>query len=121
MHSFIGILSGILLVVIPAVGFSQATRKIKGEILSEENTPVPGLAVIQLGKQKGVATDVNGQFEMKVNEEKDVYIQLSGLDLEIYLKYNEGEEFKSVSLKDWKQIKKDNRRIFDEWKAKNLE
>ena len=112
---------GILIVVISAFGFSQTTRKIRGEILSEANTPVPGLAVIQLGTDNAVATDLNGQFEITVNEDKEIYIQLTGLDLEIYMKYKEGEDFKSVSLKDWKQIKKDNRRIENEWKSKNFE
>jgi hypothetical protein len=99
--------------------FSQTFRIIKGEILSEESSPIPGMAVIQLGTENAVVTDINGKFELTVDETQEIYVHLSGLDLEIYLKYVEEEAFKKVHLGDWKQIKKNSRKILNEWTAKN--
>lgn len=106
------------LLIIPLIGFSQATRKIKGEILNEAKSPIPGLAVLQLGTQNGVVSDSNGQFELQVNADQETYILLSGLDLEIFMKYTEDDEFKRVALSDWKKIRKDNKNIWNEWKSK---
>ena len=92
---------------------------IKGEILSEENSPVPGLAVIQLGTNNAVVTDLNGKFELTVENQGDVFVHLFGLDLEIYLKFEEGENAKTIHLNDWKQLKKSNRKISNEWMARN--
>lgn len=87
--------------------------------MSEESSPIPGLAVIQLGTENAVVTDMNGQFELIVDEDQEIYVQLSGLDLEIYMKYSEADAFKTVSLRDWKQIKKENRKILSEWRSKD--
>jgi hypothetical protein len=99
--------------------YSQEARMIKGEILSEENSPVPGLAVIQLGTNNAVVTDLNGKFELTVENQGDVFVHLFGLDLEIYLKFEEGENAKTIHLNDWKQLKKSNRKISNEWMARN--
>jgi hypothetical protein len=99
--------------------FAQTFRIIKGEILSEEGSAIPGMAVIELGTENAVVTDVNGQFELTVDETQEVYVHLFGLDLEIYLKYAENETFKKVHLADWKQVKKNSRKILNEWTAKN--
>lgn len=101
------------------VGYSQDTRVIQGQVLSEESSPVPGLAVIQLGTDNAVATDVNGKFELIVKEGREVYVHLFGLDLEIFLKYEIGDTSKTVDLGDWKQLKRNNRKISNEWTAKN--
>ena len=112
----------ILLVAITLIagrGYSQEARTIKGEILSEGSSPVPGLAVIQLGTDNAVVTDLNGKFELTVEDQGEVYVHLFGLDLEIYLKFEDGEISKTVNLKDWKQLKKSNRRISNEWTARH--
>jgi hypothetical protein len=109
----------ISVIIAPYNGFSQVGRTIKGEILSEESTPIPGLAVLQLGTDNAVVTDINGQFELVVDEVREIYVHLFGLDLEIYLKYTETDSFKIVYLGDWKHLKRNNRKILNEWTAKN--
>src|SRR5688572_22585411 len=81
-------------------GYSQDSRTIKGQILSAESSPVPGLAVLQLGTDNAVVTDVNGQFELTVEDMGEVYVHLFGLDLEIFLKFQQGENSKTVHLGD---------------------
>ena len=100
-------------------GYSQELRTLKGQILSEGSSPVPGLAVIHLGTENAVVTDLNGKFELTVEGQGDVFVHLFGLDLEIYLKYEQGETTKTVYLKDWKQLKRSNRKIGNEWTARN--
>ena len=100
-------------------GYSQDTRTIKGEILSAESSPVPGLAVLQLGTENAVVTDVNGHFELTVEDMGEVYVHLFGLDLEIFLKFQQGEDSKTVQLGDWKQLKRNNKKISNEWTARN--
>jgi fructose 1,6-bisphosphatase len=100
-------------------GHSQDTRTIKGEILSAESSPVPGLAVLQLGTDNAVVTDVNGQFELTVEDMGEVYLHLFGLDLEIFLKFQQGEDSKTVHLGDWKQLKRNNKKISNEWTVRN--
>ena len=109
----------IAITLVSGRGHSQEARMIKGEILSEENSPVPGLAVIQLGTDNAVITDLNGKFELTVEDHGDVFVHLFGLDLEIFLKFEESEIFKTVSLKDWKQLKKSNKKISNEWTARH--
>jgi hypothetical protein len=98
---------------------SQTFRIIKGEILSEEGSAIPGMAVIQLGTENAVVTDVDGKFELTVDDAHEIYVHLFGLDLEIYLKYSEEESFKKVHLNNWKQIKKNSRKVLNEWTAKD--
>jgi hypothetical protein len=111
------LLSLVFLMLQPA--YSQALRTINGKILSAENSPVPGLAVIQLGTENAVVTDINGQFELVVDDASEVFLHLFGLDLEIYLKYSDRDSSKVVYLGDWKQLKKNNRKVLNEWTAKN--
>lgn len=105
--------------LVPFHGHSQDTRTIKGEILSSESSPVPGLAVLQLGTDNAVVTDINGQFELIVEEMGEVYLHVFGLDLEIFLKFQQGEDAKTVHLGDWKQLKRNNKKISHEWTARN--
>lgn len=98
--------------------YAQETRTIKGQILTQESSPVPGLAVILLGTDNAVATDLNGRFELTVEDVGEAYVHLFGLDLEIFLKFEEGETSKTVNLGDWKKLKKDNKKISNEWTAR---
>ena len=115
---FIAILVMVIMLMQGRV-YSQEARTIMGEILSEEESPVPGLAVIQLGTNNAVVTDLNGKFELIVENRGDVFVHLFGLDLEIYLKFDEGENAKTIHLNDGKQLKKSNRKISNEWMARN--
>jgi hypothetical protein len=99
-------------------GYAQETRTIKGQILTQESSPVPGLAVILLGTDNAVATDLNGKFELTVEDLGEVYVHLFGLDLEIFLKFEEGETSKTINLGDWKKLKKNNKKISNEWTAR---
>lgn len=99
-------------------GYAQETRIIKGQILTQESSPVPGLAVILLGTDNAVATDLNGQFELTVEDIGEFYVHVFGLDLEIFLKFEEGETSKIVNLGDWKKLKKNNKKLSNEWTAR---
>ena len=110
------IISGLLLIT--ALGYSQASRKIGGEILNEEEKPIPGLVVTQLGKTSETLTDVDGRFELMVDNGPITYIRLAALDLVIYLQYSEKDEFRKVTLKDWKKIKKESKRVSKKWHRK---
>ncbi|HOX81399.1 MAG TPA: carboxypeptidase-like regulatory domain-containing protein [Chryseolinea sp.] len=106
------------LLFIATLGYSQGQRKIKGEIRDEDRKPIPGLVVIQLGTKTGTVTDVDGKFELTVSNDPMIYVRAGAIDLEIYLEYSQKEEFKKVTLKDWKKIKKENKRILNEWNRK---
>ena len=48
----------LLLLLITTVGYSQ----VSGVIVDENNEPMPGVSVIQVGSQNGTAADIDGQF-----------------------------------------------------------
>ncbi|WP_279130484.1 SusC/RagA family TonB-linked outer membrane protein [Butyricimonas virosa] len=62
----------ILIIPVPqqAVSQAQQTRQktIKGRVVDENNAPLIGATVVVKGTTQGVATDVNGQFSIKVPE-----------------------------------------------------
>ena len=61
-----------LFVVLPAVVFSQSQRVIKGTVTDEKNEPLPGVSVLVVGSNNGVASDVNGKYSITVSSNNNV-------------------------------------------------
>lgn len=62
---------------IPGDGLPQVSKKVSGVVVDEAGMPLPGVAVKIKGLQKGTATDVNGTFELVVEENTDVVLEFS--------------------------------------------
>lgn len=52
-------------------------RTVSGVVKDEEGLPVPGVSVLVKGTQIGVATDVNGRFELRVDDNPEAVLQFS--------------------------------------------
>lgn len=69
-------LSLILMSVITALG---QTKTIKGQVLSsEDNQPLPGVAVLEKGTTNGTVTDVDGKYQISVNESSTIQVSFIG-------------------------------------------
>jgi len=66
------LLIAFLFVVLPAVVFSQSQRVIKGTVTDEKNEPLPGVSVLVVGSNNGVASDVNGKYSITVSSNNNV-------------------------------------------------
>lgn len=60
----------------------EEKRSIKGTVKDESGVALPGVSVIVKGTQTGVATDINGRFEMKVDDNPDLILQFSFVGME---------------------------------------
>ena len=68
-----------------AVG-SQVTDnliKVRGRITDEDGNPIPGASIVIHGTTQGVASDVNGNYELQVNPDDVLQISFIGYDTEI--------------------------------------
>ncbi len=54
--------------------FAQATKVITGIVYDENNTPIPGVNVIEKGTTNGTVTDFDGTFTISVSDEDAVLI-----------------------------------------------
>ena len=52
-------------------------RTVSGTVRDADGEPVPGVSVLVKGTQVGVATDVNGRFELRVDDNPEVVLQFS--------------------------------------------
>ena len=52
-------------------------RTVSGTVKDEEGEPIPGVTVLVKGTQTGVATDINGHFELRVDDDPEVVLQFS--------------------------------------------
>lgn len=69
---------------------------IKGEVVDEKNTPLPGVTVVLKGSGKGVATDVNGKFTLPVPEAESIQVVFSFIGMETQTVAYAGKEMKVV-------------------------
>lgn len=57
------------------LSFEQSQdRTVKGKVVDEIGTPLPGVNVIVKGTSKGTVTDKNGEFSIDLPEKKDVLV-----------------------------------------------
>lgn len=98
-------------------------RTISGVILSNRNEPIPGVTIIEIGKNdNGTISDLNGEFSLIVKEKDVVYIDLSGMHFKRYLKYESGEDSKSIVFKHKGSKKADrlSEKVYQEWERTML-
>jgi hypothetical protein len=58
---------------VPAQVFAQSGKyEVKGVVVDTTGTPVIGASVFEIGTNNGVTTDVNGQYELKVNSAESI-------------------------------------------------
>ena len=53
------------------------SRKITGKVIDEDGNPLPGVAVLIEGTTIGVATDMDGKYDLTCPEMKDILLQFS--------------------------------------------
>ena len=76
------------IVLVPQTEKSKATPQqveettIKGTVVDENNSPLPGVTVILKGTALGTATDVNGKFSLKVPKMNDLTLVFSFIGME---------------------------------------
>ena len=70
------------------------SRTISGVILSDRNEPISGVTITEIEKyDHGTTSDLEGKFSLTVENKNVVYIDLSGMHFERYLKYENGMDF----------------------------
>lgn len=74
-------------------------RLLRGIVKDETGTPLPGVSVIIKGTQTGIATDVNGEFEIEIDDNPNVILQFSFVGMEM-LEVKPGKQsFLNIMLK----------------------
>lgn len=75
----------------------QQKRLIRGIVKDEKGITLPGVSVIVKGTQTGVATDINGRFEIKVDDEPNLILQFSFVGMKTKeIKIGNNQELKVV-------------------------
>ncbi|MBQ2364994.1 MAG: TonB-dependent receptor [Alistipes sp.] len=75
MRKFLTMCLGLalLMMAVPAQVFAQSGKyEVKGVVVDTTGTPVIGASVFEIGTNNGVTTDVNGQYELKVNSAESI-------------------------------------------------
>jgi TonB-linked SusC/RagA family outer membrane protein len=63
-----------ILLSIPWSGFAQTDRSVSGVVKDSQNEPIPGVSVIIKGSTKGTNTDVDGKFNIQLNDGEEVLV-----------------------------------------------
>jgi hypothetical protein len=105
-------------ILISSLAFSQ-TKQVSGVVLGHENTPVPGMNVVELGTSNGTATNAEGKFTLTIPGNKDVYLLVAGIDIQLYVKVVPDENEKKISLRNDVRLRKESRKIRKEWEARS--
>ncbi|PTB92550.1 hypothetical protein C9994_13860, partial [Marivirga lumbricoides] len=102
---------------------SQAKKRvIRGIILSDQDEPILGVNISEIGKYDIVTTsNLDGEFILEVEDKDFVYIELSGMHFERYLKCEPNEDFKRIVFqsKGSKKEERKSERLLKEWKKLN--
>ena len=56
----------LMLMLFPVVSFAQNAKKVTGTVLDEDNQPLIGASVLEVGTKKGTVTDFDGNFVIEV-------------------------------------------------------
>jgi len=74
-------------------------RKIKGLVLGEDGYPLPGTIVIEKGTENAVSTDVNGKFEIRIENKNSKIIEVRYLGFQTQeVKLDKKEKFYTITL-----------------------
>nr|WP_046405653.1 SusC/RagA family TonB-linked outer membrane protein [Odoribacter sp. N15.MGS-14] len=85
-------------VIIPAETvsvFPQRKMTVKGIVVGEDGTPLPGVTIVIKGTQIGTSSDVQGKFSLDMTDTKDVILVFSFV----------GMEKKEIPVTDEKELK----------------
>lgn len=75
----------------------QQKRLIRGVVKDEKGVTLPGVSVIVKGTQTGVATDIDGRFEIKVDDDPNLVLQFSFVGMKAKeMKIGNNQELKVV-------------------------
>lgn len=61
----------------------QAAIELKGKVIDEEGEPLPGVNIVVVGSTRGVATDLDGTFSIKVTPEDKLSVSYLGMEDQI--------------------------------------
>ncbi|MDM1045933.1 carboxypeptidase-like regulatory domain-containing protein [Myroides sp. 1354] len=78
------------------------TRVIKGVVLAKgDGLPLPGASVLEKGTKNGVSTDLDGKFQIDIQDTSDSYLEVSfvGMVTEM-VKINRQTDFYTILLKE---------------------
>ncbi|WP_128755373.1 peptidase associated/transthyretin-like domain-containing protein [Aquimarina sediminis] len=116
----------ILLILICNCSFGMAqtksnenTRTINGRIITDKDEPIPGVTIMEIGKYtNGATSDLNGEFSLIVSYNEVIFISLSGMHFDRFLKYEQGDDFKEIIFKyrESKKAERKSQRVYEEWK-----
>lgn len=62
---------------LPAAPQKKDKRTVKGVVKDKDGATLPGVSVLIKGTQTGVATDINGNFELKLEDDPNITLQFS--------------------------------------------
>jgi outer membrane receptor protein involved in Fe transport len=65
------------LILVGTIGFSQTT--INGNVVDQNNEPIPGANIVIVGKAIGTVTDFDGNFTLQTSEEPPFQLRISSL------------------------------------------
>jgi len=83
----------------------QEKRVIRGVVKDENGATLPGVSVIVKGTQAGVATDIDGRFEIRVDQDPNVMLQFSFVGMEMQeVKVGNREQLEIVLKPDAKVL-----------------
>lgn len=91
-------------IVIYGMSFAQQ-RTVKGVVVDEASTPLPGVNIIIVDTNLGTATDFDGNFSLKDFNTDVIKIQFSSLGfesktLEVFIKKGETKDLGTITLKN---------------------
>ena len=76
-------------------------RKIKGLVLAEDGFPLPGASVIEKGTENGVASNVDGVFEISVKNKKSDYIVIAYIGFHTQeIELEKDKDFYTITLEE---------------------
>lgn len=79
--------------------FSLLEKIIKGKVKDEKGNPLPGVSVVVKGSNTGVATDIDGNFELAIKGDSEVILVVSFIGMKTReIKYK-GQKFLNIVLK----------------------
>ncbi|WP_353102308.1 carboxypeptidase-like regulatory domain-containing protein [Myroides odoratus] len=74
-------------------------RIINGQVLGEDGFPLPGASIIEKGTKNGVSADIDGKFEIRVENKKDNYLVVSFIGFQTKeVKLEKKQDFYTVTL-----------------------
>jgi hypothetical protein len=75
--------------------------------------------VVELGTSNGTATNADGKFTLTIPDDKDIYLLVAGIDIQLYIKVAPDEHEKKISLRNDVRLRKESRKVRKEWEERS--